>query len=82
MDVCEYLGKREGKKMGLSVINRAEQRRASTQPTWGYLLGRIILGFAEILIPLAFIVGMVYWRAPQLFWAVVHFLSGEPILNL
>lgn len=68
--------------MGLSVINRAEQSRASTQPTWGHLLRQIILGIAEILIPAAFIVGMVYWRFPWLFWAVVHFFRGEPILHL
>ena len=67
--------------MELSVMTRAEQDHASAQPTWGHLIGRILLGLAEILIPLAFIVGMIYWRAPQLFWAVVHFLSGEPILN-
>ena len=50
-------------------------------PTWGHLLGQIIIGLIEILIPLAFIVGMIYWRAPWLFWAIVHFLRGEPILN-
>jgi hypothetical protein len=26
-------------------------------------------------------VGMIYWRAPWLFWTIVHFLRGEPILN-
>ena len=51
-------------------------------PTWGYLFGQIILGFVEILIPLGFIVGMIYWRAPWLFWAVIHFLRGEPIFHL
>ena len=50
-------------------------------PTWGHLLGQIIIGLIEILVPLAFIVGMIYWRAPWLFWAIVHFLRGEPILN-
>ena len=50
-------------------------------PTWGFLFGQIILGLVEILIPLGFIVGMIYWRAPWLFWAVIHFLRGEPILH-
>jgi len=53
----------------------------SSGPTWGYLFGQIVLGFAEILIPLGFIVGMIYWRAPWLFWAAIHFLRGEPILH-
>jgi hypothetical protein len=52
-----------------------------TGPTWGHLFGQIIIGVIEILIPLAFIVGMIYWRAPWLFWTIVHFLRGEPILN-
>jgi hypothetical protein len=54
---------------------------SSTGPTWGHLLGQIIIGVIEILIPLAFIISMIYWRAPWLFWAVVHFLRGEPIFN-
>ena len=57
------------------------KQKADPGPTWGHLLGQIIVGVIEILIPLAFIVGMIYWRAPWLFWAVVHFLIGEPILN-
>ncbi len=61
---------------------RMERNHLPLQVTWGHLLGQITLGIAEILIPLAFIVGMVYWRAPWLFWAVVHFFRGEPILNL
>ena len=67
-----------------SAYKRAGKNQHSnphTGPTWGHLLGRIFLGLIEILIPLAFIVGMTYWRAPWLFWAVVHFLKGEPILN-
>jgi hypothetical protein len=60
---------------------KSRSRGPSTGPTWGHLLGQIIIGVVEILIPLAFIVGMIYWRAPWLFWAVVHFLRGEPILN-
>jgi hypothetical protein len=52
-----------------------------TGPTWGHLFRQIIVGVIEILIPLAFIVGMIYWRAPWLFWAVVHFLRGEPIFH-
>ena len=50
-------------------------------PTWGHLFGQIFIGMIEILIPLAFIVGMIYWRAPWLFWAVVHFLRGEPVVR-
>jgi hypothetical protein len=50
-------------------------------PTWNHLLGQIIVGAIEILIPLAFIGGMIYWRVPWLFWAMVHFLKGEPILT-
>lgn len=50
-------------------------------PTWGFFFGQIIFGFVEILIPLGFIVGMIYWRARWLFWAVVHFFRGEPILD-
>ena len=50
-------------------------------PTWWFLFGQIILGLVEILIPFGFIVGMIYWRAPWLFWAVIHFLRGEPILH-
>jgi len=63
--------------------NRVKSRRLGppTGPTWGHLFGQIIIGVIEILIPLAFIVGMIYWRAPWLFWAIVHFLRGEPILN-
>ena len=49
--------------------------------TWGHLFGQIFIGMIEILIPLAFIVGMIYWRAPWLFWAVVHFLRGEPVVH-
>ena len=50
-------------------------------PTWDHLFGQIFIGMVEILIPLAFIVGMIYWRAPWLFWAVVHFLRGEPVVH-
>ena len=52
-----------------------------TGPTWSHLFWRIIIGGIEILIPLAFIVAMIYWRAPWLFWAAVHLLWGEPILK-
>jgi hypothetical protein len=65
-----------------NAINKKPHKPgASTGPTWGHLLGQIIIGVVEILIPLAFIVGVIYWRAPWLFWAVVRFLRGEPILN-
>jgi hypothetical protein len=60
--------------------SRKPQYRQSG-PSWGFLFGQIILGLVEILIPLGFIVGMIYWRAPWLFWAVIHFLRGEPILH-
>ncbi|MGA2477668.1 MAG: hypothetical protein ABSG63_02830 [Spirochaetia bacterium] len=60
---------------------KRHNQTSNTGPTWGHLLGQVIVGVIEILIPLAFIVGMIYWRAPWLFWAVVHFLRGEPILN-
>jgi hypothetical protein len=50
-------------------------------PTWGHLFGQILIRMIEILIPLAFIVGMIYLRAPWLFWAVVHFLRGEPVFR-
>ena len=60
---------------------KRHNQNPNTGPTWGHLFRQIIVGVIEILIPLAFIVGMVYWRAPWLFWAVVHFLRGEPILN-
>ena len=50
-------------------------------PTWGHLFGQIFIGMIEILIPLALIVSMIYWRAPWLFWAVVHFLRGEPVVR-
>ena len=52
-----------------------------TGPTWSHIFWQITAGIIEILIPLAFIVGMIYWRAPWLFWAVVRFLSGEPIFH-
>jgi hypothetical protein len=39
------------------------------------------LGFAEVLMPLAFILGMMYWRAPWLFWAMIHLLKGEPLFR-
>ena len=65
-----------------NAINKKPHKPgASTGPTWGHLLGQIIIGVVEILVPLAFIVGVIYWRAPWLFWAVVRFLRGEPILN-
>ena len=64
-----------------SADKPTRKKRHVTGPTWGHLLGQILLGLIEILIPLGFIVGMIYWRAPWLFWAVVHFLRGEPILN-
>ena len=60
---------------------KRHNQNSNTGPTWGHLLGQILVGLIEILIPLAFIGGMIYWRAPWLFWAVVHFLRGEPILN-
>ncbi len=53
----------------------------NSSPTWGYLLRQIVVGLIEIAIPLGFIVGMVYWRAPWLFWAVVHLLRGEPVFR-
>lgn len=60
---------------------KSRRQGQSTAPTWVHLFGQIIVGIIEILIPLGFIVGMIYWRVPWLFWAVVHFLRGEPILN-
>jgi hypothetical protein len=60
---------------------KRHNQNPNTGPTWGHLFRQITVGVIEILIPLAFIVGMIYWRAPWLFWAVVHFLRGEPILN-
>jgi hypothetical protein len=63
------------------ISRKPRNQNRQSGPTWGYLLGQIILGLVEILIPLGFIVGMVYWRAPWLFWAVVHFLRGELILH-
>lgn len=55
--------------------------RMQVGPTWDYLFMQIIVGLIEILVPLAFIVGMTYWRAPWLFWAVLHFLRGEQIFH-
>ena len=63
------------------ALRRPQNQNRQSGPTWGYLFGQIILGIVEILIPLGFIVGMIYWRAPWLFWAVIHFLRGEPILH-
>lgn len=50
-------------------------------PTWSSIFKQILVALIEILIPMAFIVGMLYWRAPWLFWAVVHFFRGEPIIH-
>ena len=49
--------------------------------SWRHLIGQILLGLAEIAIPIAFVAGFVYWRWPWLFWAAVHFLKGEPIFS-
>jgi hypothetical protein len=56
-------------------------RRPETGPTWGSLLRRVVFGLVEVLVPLAFIIGMVYWRSPWLFRALMHFLRGEPVFN-
>ena len=64
---------------GKKALRKPQNRQYG--PTWGFLFGQITLGLVEILIPLGFIVGMIYWRAPWLFWAVIHFLRGEPILH-
>jgi hypothetical protein len=53
-------------------------------PTWGFFFGQIILGLVEILIPLGFIVGMIYWRAPWLFWGSDTLYQGRansPLLS-
>ena len=63
------------------TLRKPRNQNLPSGPTWGYLFGQIILGFVEILIPLGFIVGMIYWRVPWLVWAVIHFLRGEPILH-
>lgn len=60
---------------------RPKNQRPHSEPTWGKLLKHIIVGVVELLIPLAFIIGMIYWKAPWLFWAMVHFLRGEPIFH-
>ena len=51
------------------------------EPTWASLFWQVVLGFAEVLMPLAFILGMMYWRAPWLFWAMIHLLKGEPLFR-
>jgi hypothetical protein len=66
---------------GKKASRKSQNQNPQSGPTWGYLFGQIVLGLVEILIPLGFIVGMIYWRAPWLFWAVIHFLRGEPILH-
>ena len=58
-----------------------QNQNRQSDPTWGFLFGQITLGVVEILIPLGFIVGMIYWRGPWLFWAVIHLLRGEPIFH-
>ncbi|MGA2480022.1 MAG: hypothetical protein ABSG63_14820 [Spirochaetia bacterium] len=63
------------------TLRRHHNQNAQAGPTWGHLFGQIVVGFIEILIPLAFIAGMIYWRAPWLFLAVVHFFRGEPIIH-
>jgi hypothetical protein len=60
---------------------RTLTRAKHSGPTWGYLFGQIAIGLVEILIPLAFILALVYWRAPRLFWAVVHLIRGEPLFH-
>jgi hypothetical protein len=57
------------------------ERRTAVGPTWAHLLGRVVLGLLEILIPLSFVAGMIYWRAPWLFWAVVRLIRGEPVVG-
>ena len=60
---------------------RHQNQRLHSGPTWSQLLKYIVVGVVELLIPLAFIIGMIYWKAPWLFWAVVHFLRGEAVLR-
>jgi len=60
---------------------KTQARGGNSSPTWGYLLRQIVVGLIEIAIPLGFIVAMIYWRAPWLFWAVVHLLRGEPVFH-
>lgn len=60
---------------------KARGRNPQGAPTWGFLFRQILIGLIEVLIPLAFILGMIYWRAPWLFWAMIHFLRGEPVFN-
>jgi len=64
-----------------AVTRKDHNHYSPTRVTWGHLFRQIVLGVIEILIPVAFIVGMIYWRAPWLFWAAVHFLRGEPVFN-
>ena len=66
---------------GKNALQRRRNQNHQSGQSWGYLFGQIILGIVEIAIPLGFIVGMICWRAPWLFWAVIHFLRGEPILH-
>jgi hypothetical protein len=63
--------------MELSVMDDERREGRPTQPSWGQLIGRVALGLVEVLIPLAFVAAMVYWRAPWLFRAIAHFFAGE-----
>jgi hypothetical protein len=66
---------------GKKTLRRPQNQSRQSGQSWGYLFGQIVLGLVEIAIPLGFIVGMIYWRAPWLFWAMIHFLHGELILH-
>jgi hypothetical protein len=60
---------------------RSHDRNPQPEPTWASLFQQVVLGFVEVLMPLAFILGMIYWRAPWLFWAMIRILRGEPVFR-
>ena len=63
------------------TTRRSQKQKPGGEPAWGQLLKQVVVGVIELLIPLSFIIGMIYWRVPWLFWAVVHFLRGEPVFR-
>jgi hypothetical protein len=60
---------------------KSQDRDSQKEPTWASLFRQVVLGFFEVLMPLAFILGMIYWRAPWLFWAMIRLLKGEPLFR-
>ena len=63
------------------VRRKSQNRKCQQGPAWTSLFWQVVLGLVEVLMPIAFVIGMIYWRAPWLFWAMIRLLRGEPLFR-